>query len=75
MGPYSNGILQPLDGGLVVAESVDGGEASVISTVSDNSGAYELILREGMYNLYVTGKGCMTKKWRHNSDCKDGPGW
>lgn len=62
MGPYSNGILQPLDGGLVVAESVDGWEASVISTASDNSGAYELILREGMYNLYVTGKGCMTKK-------------
>ena len=47
MGPYSNGILQPLDGGLVVAESVDGWEASVISTASDNSGAYELILREG----------------------------
>ena len=62
MGPYSNGILQTLDGGVVVAELVDGGDSSVISTASDNSGAYELILREGVYNLFVTGKGCMTKK-------------
>ena len=67
MGPYSNGILQTLDGGVVVAELVDGGDSSVISTASDNSGAYELILREGVYNLFVTGKGCMTK----NRKCLD----
>jgi len=61
-GPYSNGVLQHLEGGVVVAEPVDGGDSSVINTASDEYGAYDLILREGMYNLYVTGKGCMTKK-------------
>ena len=62
MGPDSNGVLQTLDSGVVVAELVDGENSSVISTASDKFGAYDLVLREGMYNLYVTGKGCMTKK-------------
>lgn len=62
MGPQSSELLQPVWGGVVVAELVDGGDASVISTASDSFGAYEIILRGGMYNLYVTGNGCMTKK-------------